>query len=264
MLLGLRGGRLVGEVVVADDAVAGAEGEEELRVRGPDGDDALGPLRDRDRAALEVGNARRERGGAGGWAHGEMERPDGVVAGGAADGEEERDEEREATEHSGSPFLAKVCWPRAGDQATRVRLRQPLRWRDPAGVAPASLGIRVFSCAPDRLRGRGETLLRVAGGVGQVGGEQPLQGHDVGAETVDDEVIALARPFISGEADPMGPVVATEGHVEGLELDPVGLGCVPFRLLDLGDEARVHEFLPLRFRSVFPWGVGEAPASSRV
>src|SRR5205823_1635668 len=47
----------------------------------------------------------------------------------------------------------------------------------------------------------------------------------------------------------MGPVVATEGHVEGLELDPVGLGCVPFRLLDLGDEARVHEFLPLRFRT---------------
>jgi hypothetical protein len=43
----------------------------------------------------------------------------------------------------------------------------------------------------------------------------------------------------------MGPVIATERYVEGLEVDPVGFGCVSLRLLDLGDEARVHEFLPL-------------------
>ena len=38
----------------------------------------------------------------------------------------------------------------------------------------------------------------------------------------------------------MRAVVTTESDVELLDGDPLGFFCVPFRLLDLGDEARVH------------------------
>jgi hypothetical protein len=110
------------------------------------------------------------------------------------------------------------------------------------------------------LRGGDESFLGESRGIGEVRGEETLQGHDVRAEAVDLEVIALADPFISGEANGMGPVVTSECRFESLELDPIRFFRVPLRLLDLGDEARVHEFLPLRIR----FGVGKAPASKRV
>src|SRR2546425_643144 len=56
----LRRGRLVREVVRADDARSGTEREEELRDRRADRDDALGTLRHGDRVVLEVDDRRRE------------------------------------------------------------------------------------------------------------------------------------------------------------------------------------------------------------
>src|SRR5258708_37629914 len=104
---------------------------------------------------------------------------------------------------------------------------QPLRWRDPAGIAPASLDIRVFSCARwivrDALRDRWDALLGESRDVGEVRREQTLEGHDMGAQAVDLEVIALAVPLISGEADLVGVVVATERDLQGPEVDPLRL-----------------------------------------
>src|SRR5438034_9046879 len=54
------------------------------------------------------------------------------------------------------------------------------------------------------------------------------------------EVIALAGPLIALERDAMAAVVAAEPDVEAFETDPLGLFGVTLRLLDLGDEARVH------------------------
>src|SRR5207247_1003810 len=54
------------------------------------------------------------------------------------------------------------------------------------------------------------------------------------------EVIALAGPLIALERDAMAAVVAAEPNVEAFETDPLGLFGVALRLLDLGDEARVH------------------------
>src|SRR5712692_2973720 len=73
-----------------------------------------------------------------------------------------------------------------------------------------------------------------------MGREQPLHGHHVGAQAGGMEVIALAGPLIALERDAMAAVVAAETDVEALETDPLGFLGVALRLLDLGDEARVH------------------------
>src|SRR3954471_12036367 len=57
------------------------------------------------------------------------------------------------------------------------------------------------------------------------------------------EVIALAGPFIAFERDAVRAVVAAESDIEAFEGDPLRLFGVALRLLDLGDEARVHELL---------------------
>src|SRR5687767_16007464 len=105
---------------------------------------------------------------------------------------------------------------------------------------------RVFSCA--RWLG-GDPLLREALRFGQVRREHALQGHDVGAEAVGAEVIALAGPFITVERDRMGVVVAAEPDVEAFDADPFGLRGIALRLLDHGDEARVHEHPPTVIRT---------------
>ncbi len=56
-------------------------------------------------------------------------------------------------------------------------------------------------------------------------------------------MIAFAGPLIPLERDAMAAVVAAESDVEALEGDPFGFLGVALRLLDLGDEARVHELL---------------------
>src|SRR6266511_4075127 len=83
-------------------------------------------------------------------------------------------------------------------------------------------------------------LRRVFHGVGRVRCEYALERHHVRAETRGMEVIALARPVIPMQRDGMRAVVTTESDLEVLEGDPLRLFCVPLRLLDLGDEARVH------------------------
>jgi hypothetical protein len=62
----------------------------------------------------------------------------------------------------------------------------------------------------------------------------------MGAKSRGMEVIAFARPLISVERDAMGAVVTAESDLEFLKGDPLGLFGVTLRLLDLGDEARVH------------------------
>src|SRR6478672_7900828 len=62
---------------------------------------------------------------------------------------------------------------------------------------------RIQLCARVRLRGGDESLLGESRGVGEVRGEETLQGHDVRAEAMDLEVIAFADPLIAGEADGM-------------------------------------------------------------
>src|SRR2546421_12226563 len=57
------------------------------------------------------------------------------------------------------------------------------------------------------------------------------------------EVLALAVPVIAIERDAMRAVFAAERDLEAPEADPFGLFGVTLRLLDLGDEARVHEIL---------------------
>ena len=73
--------------------------------------------------------------------------------------------------------------------------------------------------------------------------EDALHGHDVRAEAGGLEVIAFAGPLIALEGDAMAAVVAAESDVEAFEGDPVRLFGVALRLLDLGDETRVHELL---------------------
>src|SRR5206468_8404250 len=128
-----------------------AEREEELGDRRTDRDDPLGTLGDRDAAVLEVADRRREgrrrrRRGARRGGRGRGGR--GVRAAGGEEEEEDHEESGERHGHLAHPFLAKACKPRAGGQATRVRTIRPSRWRDPAGIAPASLTSRVFSCWP--------------------------------------------------------------------------------------------------------------------
>src|SRR5207302_11148527 len=89
------------------------------------------------------------------------------------------------------------------------------------------------------LRGD-DVLRRVPDRFGEVAGENALHGHDVRAEPGRMEVIALAGPLISLERDAMRAVVATESDIEAFEGDPLGLFGITLRLLDLGDEARVH------------------------
>src|SRR5437773_11139773 len=63
------------------------------------------------------------------------------------------------------------------------------------------------------------------------------------AETARMEVLALAVPVIARERDGVRPVFTAERDLEAPEADPFGLFGVTLRLLDLGDEARVHEAL---------------------
>src|SRR5437588_485423 len=63
------------------------------------------------------------------------------------------------------------------------------------------------------------------------------------AETARMEVLALAVPVIARERDGVRPVFTAERDLEAPEADPFGLFGVALRLLDLGDEARVHDFL---------------------
>jgi hypothetical protein len=87
---------------------------------------------------------------------------------------------------------------------------------------------------------RRNALGRVLDRVAEVDLEETLKGHDVGAQTRGMEVLALTQPLISVERNAMGAIVAAESDVEFLKGDPLGLFCVSLRLLDLGDEARVH------------------------
>jgi hypothetical protein len=83
-------------------------------------------------------------------------------------------------------------------------------------------------------------LGRVLHRVGEMGLEETLKGHDMSAQSRGTEVIAFARPLISVERNAVGAIVAAESHVKFLDGDPLGLFGVSLRLLDLGDEARVH------------------------
>jgi hypothetical protein len=99
-------GRLIGEVIVADDTVARAEREQEFRVRRTDGDDALGSLGDAVILRWSV------------W-FGAL--PPGSMLNPQLAAKRSTKSSAKRRVISGSPFLAKVCWPRAEDQATRVR-----------------------------------------------------------------------------------------------------------------------------------------------
>src|SRR5438105_2453833 len=108
----------------------------------------------------------------------------------------------------------------------------------PVPLSRASLGLGQNAlCRNDMLR-------RVTDRVGEMAREETLHGHDVGAETAAMEMIALAGPLIPVERDAMRAVVATKSDVEVLEGHPLGLFGVALRLLDLGDEARVHPTPP--------------------
>src|SRR5467141_644649 len=65
----------------------------------------------------------------------------------------------------------------------------------------------------------------------------------MGAQAGRMEVLALAVPVIAIERDAMRAVFAAERDLEAPEADPFGLFGVTLRLLDLGDEARVHQIL---------------------
>src|SRR5438105_15424059 len=73
--------------------------------------------------------------------------------------------------------------------------------------------------------------------------EDTLKRHDMRAETAGMEVLALAVPVIAPERDGVRPVFTAERDLEAPEADPFGLFGVALRLLDLGDEARVHDVL---------------------
>src|SRR5438128_3305662 len=81
---------------------------------------------------------------------------------------------------------------------------------------------------------------RVTDRFAEMAREHALHGHDVRAEAAGMEVIALAGPVIPLERDAVRAVVAAESDVEALDGDPLRLFGVTLRLLDLGDEARVH------------------------
>src|SRR5204862_7454848 len=72
------------------------------------------------------------------------------------------------------------------------------------------------------------------------------------AETARMEVLALAVPVIARERDGVRPVFTAERDLEAPEADPFRLFGVALRLLDLGDDARVHDGLhtpyPIRHR----------------
>src|SRR6266850_1135380 len=87
----LRGGRLVREVVRADDARSRPEREEELGDRRTDGDDAFWALGYGDGAVLEVRDGRRECRGAGGRDRGRLQAWDRRCGGATGGGEEEED-----------------------------------------------------------------------------------------------------------------------------------------------------------------------------
>src|SRR5205823_482708 len=93
-----------------------------------------------------------------------------------------------------------------------------------------------------RLLG-GHVLLCEPSVVREVRREDPLQRHDVSAETARMEMLALAVPVIAPERDSVRAVFAAERDLEAPETDAFGLFGVALRLLDLGDEARVHDVL---------------------
>src|SRR5439155_16648599 len=86
-------------------------------------------------------------------------------------------------------------------------------------------------------------LLREACVVREMRRKDTLKRHDMRAETARMKVLALAVPVIAPERDGVRPVFTAERDLEAPEADPFGLFGVALRLLDLGDEARVHDFL---------------------
>src|SRR4029077_2689848 len=79
--------------------------------------------------------------------------------------------------------------------------------------------------------------------VREVRREDPLKCHDVSAEAARMKVLALTVPVVAPEGDGVRAVFTAERDLEAPEADAFGFFGVALRLLDLGDEARVHDLL---------------------
>src|SRR5579859_4412822 len=82
------------------------------------------------------------------------------------------------------------------------------------------------------------------GGFAQHRIEHLLGGKGVCAAACRGEEIAVALPSVVLQADPMAAVIAGKGGLEPLEPHAVGLMRVAHRLLDLADDARLHDGCP--------------------
>src|SRR6267378_6986249 len=160
-----------------------------------------------------------------------------------------------------TPFLRRrVCRERMS-QATRVEAFRAfhggatlpeshrLRWKSAYEVFRGALGRHV--------------LLGEARVVREVRREDTLQCHDVSAEAARMEVLALAVPVIAPERDGVRAVFTAERDLEAPETDAFGLFGVALRLLDLGDEARVHGLLQPLIRFAIGGRAEFRPASYR-